>query len=1159
MASPSDSRNLFSQLKSEEGKENDDLSILIKIQSNQQNQLINSNKSIKLRRQSQSSLFSNSSCYNNSTLNITLIQDISYSFFSYLKNLNVLNSNQSMTQYNRQPPKIEINIKASEYLPGVFDILNSDNVFINKVLSAFSIVFCEIDNLIPHNGYELLLPLIIHCSDNDDEKNSFLSQTEQEIQIAKMLPLFSSLSRLIKQLIVLSINLINQFIALYDLKSKTYNDSFYLINLTKSFDYLGKIFAFFNAINLIIKSNSCLISQWKIYRNMLRKCKDNPAQFNLSIEELKALDNKITKYTSSIFSGKLFDQCVKHIYDNTLKKNEIYFNLLSNYIQKKHSHLYSQIGKVTETNERQQLFHLISYIPYLYLIQVKEYTSIYQSIWSTQNKIANLHILMGLNFNIESFLANYKPTLNIRYNLTPNNPTETDRELFDSMMNNSKAEMNCIKYQLATWVTRMGSTLFDKQNTKEDNIIDKSKQQIKLIINGLLLLNQIRKIGIILITFYLHSHQNINATVLLNIIEALEIETIITMQFNNSLPQIAQQIGMMYSVIQNKMINQLIIIKEKVIKTYKHSFSYQSDVIAALDIFTVNLDMVPSHLRIIVYSLCFDIIKSTNIPQSIKDDIEHSIWELELLSDLTYQIQSQKYSAYLIRNSFPDCFKLILNNPHENHLTNFLLSVTNSASILSYSLHKENETLIQNYQKRITYQFEQCFLNPIALEIDKDIRLQIAFANIRELNNEKQTLPDYSFYLSFELFPLFNTKIDIKGYVDEYLNKSFYELNALNPKDWKTYQQMKSFAKMKYDLSLIDSFLPIEVIDQGINLLEIVKSLPKFIKAYNYDLLNQLFIEEAIKDKKRISIVSSNQFVNTFRTHSIGIINSIVNKIFQLIGNQLKRIIAILVDDKISSIIYKEKLFWDECSSKYNTPYPYVKAHKFLKDNEELISSLVIIITQIGNAIALVRTIKTALMTYIENSTKYSSNSIRDLSFLLAKVSIDEAVNSNRDREKDDFNKTYSNAKNILTGIMKSLSTAQSSNYLYLLVSSFDNAFNIPEIEFYYILLPSCFLFHVENSIIANDNLHSKNTNEGHYINDGVILGIAYLNRVFKQEQAFESLSWFQGTNNKYEELKKKYLNDDTKTMALRRIQLLQKEFESVSWIYQTALMLFNE
>jgi WASH complex subunit 7 len=52
------------------------------------------------------------------------------------------------------------------------------------------------------------------------------------------------------------------------------------------------------------------------------------------------------------------------------------------------------------------------------------------------------------------------------------------------------------------------------------------------------------------------------------------------------------------------------------------------------------------------------------------------------------------------------------------------------------------------------------------------------------------------------------------GYVEYYLNTTFYNLTTVALHDWKTYGEMKHMAEQKYGLKLIESHLPSQTLEQ---------------------------------------------------------------------------------------------------------------------------------------------------------------------------------------------------------------------------------------------------------------------------------------------------------------------------------------------------------
>jgi WASH complex subunit 7 len=80
----------------------------------------------------------------------------------------------------------------------------------------------------------------------------------------------------------------------------------------------------------------------------------------------------------------------------------------------------------------------------------------------------------------------------------------------------------------------------------------------------------------------------------------------------------------------------------------------------------------------------------------------------------------------------------------------------------------------------------------------------------------------------------------VLAYVEHYLDTTFYNLTTVALHDWKTYGEMKNLAQQKYQLSLTESHLPSQTLEQGLDVLEIMRNIHVFVSKYQYNLNNQV-------------------------------------------------------------------------------------------------------------------------------------------------------------------------------------------------------------------------------------------------------------------------------------------------------------------------------
>jgi len=84
---------------------------------------------------------------------------------------------------------------------------------------------------------------------------------------------------------------------------------------------------------------------------------------------------------------------------------------------------------------------------------------------------------------------------------------------------------------------------------------------------------------------------------------------------------------------------------------------------------------------------------------------------------------------------------------------------------------------------------------------------------------------DFALYTRMSDLYLFEKKLNVAEEVKHYLSKIFYEMTALTPHDWRTYEHMRILAKEKYAVHILPSHLPSQTIEQGVDILFLLRNL----------------------------------------------------------------------------------------------------------------------------------------------------------------------------------------------------------------------------------------------------------------------------------------------------------------------------------------------
>lgn len=93
--------------------------------------------------------------------------------------------------------------------------------------------------------------------------------------------------------------------------------------------------------------------------------------------------------------------------------------------------------------------------------------------------------------------------------------------------------------------------------------------------------------------------------------------------------------------------------------------------------------------------------------------------------------------------------------------------------------------------------------------------------------------------LSSVIISFFFLPLSPLAYVTNYLDRTFYDLNTVSLSDWKTYGDMRKLAEQKYGLVMLEPHLPSATLEQGLDVLEIMRNIHLFVSGYCYNLNNQ--------------------------------------------------------------------------------------------------------------------------------------------------------------------------------------------------------------------------------------------------------------------------------------------------------------------------------
>lgn len=126
-----------------------------------------------------------------------------------------------------------------------------------------------------------------------------------------------------------------------------------------------------------------------------------------------------------------------------------------------------------------------------------------------------------------------------------------------------------------------------------------------------------------------------------------------------------------------------------------------------------------------------------------------------------------------------------------------------------------------------------------------------------------------------------------------------------------------------------------QTLDQGLDVLEIMRNINVFVQKYLYNLNSQIFIEES-SNNKHLNSINISHVANSIRTHGIGIMNTTVNYTYQFLKNKFRIFSQFLFDEQIKSRLLKDFRHFIDHKNEFYQMYPYERADKFNKGIRKL-------------------------------------------------------------------------------------------------------------------------------------------------------------------------------------------------------------------------------
>lgn len=1063
-------------------------------------------------------------------------------------------------------------------------LVHTNNVLFNKLITVLSYDCIEITRL-HKQACKKFFPQLLGFGLPMGPEELVLEGEPQKL-FGRSLLFFQELSEFLGKLKAILGNLLCQLEAIYsgDNKSKLY-PSFLNVHLQSAILHFAVGFSIVVIIDDIVSKNPAIAQAISLFIRMLYTISNEPSHFAMESKQLESLGRVVTDIEVVLQVG-LFQRFLKldfmgHLQMEKLKSNRQFVDELSLSLHKALSEILSRLDTLKERPKDR--IHLVGLLAVFMFhsstcVEIPD-RKMGKLIIEVVRRAPILHVYPIMHVQTLDFLLSLSPPSLHSWSVLKDLRKETGSlrsNFLTNMDDNLIRDVQGLQNMVASWFTTFEST---SSNEVKQEIHTNLRSQSRQLVQGIQLARRLQHI--IRATLDMHVIMEVpikkdqSALLFQGVALLKAVEDVYHRRCNDTAQIVSQILHLLQCLISRRLLplkaqveaefsgksrtSSLSFLALTLTRSGKDMDTKVLDLLASVNLALQMLLGIASEKRRVILGLCLDVIFSLQhvLQDEVQVKVEEFMSEIDIIADISTAVENSTDCSFLYarREMISTWFPMMYAQAERALQLQYILS----AFCDGIRLLKRGNTelmILGRYEDELELALIKDVIKPLCRDIETDLRLHVHSAHMKgsvTVNPTKTGVRDLSWFLCIEPLRLSSKYVHIKSRIEMYLNEAFYNHTAMALHNWKTYSEMRHVAEQKYGLVLDDIHLPGHTLEQGVDVLNIMRNIHIFVSCYTYNLNTQVFIERVSKarDRKYLNTISVKHIANSIRTHGTGIMSTTVNFTYQFLAQKFIVFSQFLYDDHIKSRLVKEYRFYKECRDK-SKEYPVVRAEKLNKEIKKLgaaedgmsfLDQFRQLISEIGNALGFVRMVRMG-------GLQHSSTASGFVQGKKSQTTFEEAARL-----------LNMNAEAVKAGVLLDRTLEQQGmpveqmNYFRILIEVFSeelrSADNLHLKEFY-LILPALIMNAVEMMLQSKDKLLKKGRESLNalFTDDGLVLGLAYILKVLNQDKQFDSLHWFESATRHFSSERKRLqdgLNMDTIESGLNGLQVWSQKFASLS------------
>ena len=1034
-----------------------------------------------------------------------------------------------------------------------FDNFDDDLLYSVKLLTQYITYINECERKAKEEYYRPLAvfgELIeeIKCPHDALDTDSGIPTGDLEEMTAKAIPVLHKLATFLPEFYAVGQKFVEYILYLYSPENPFFKQFFQTTVLASAFSAIGVFMRVLYTLSTLITDNPALSDGWDHLRKMLFGIRKEPGNYNTTAEDVSLAEPVIAQITRVLFNQTnlvgLFINAVSQLAAHPSAKT---FGMMFEKFLDDEVSLYLRHQKNADTPENESLIcNLTLLVHFLIVFKPNPRGRIINNIWNSAAIVKLYHFVT------------FSPIMYLQDNLL-----ELTRNAVGD--GNIRGIAKKLDDQLTTHDNSLNAVCM-----KFFNIFSQWQSNQTQLIQGLNIAHSLRSA----ITKTIDFHSSLSKP-----LERAHTESL------GRMIELLKAIHTTFFLNQSAILHHLPHSVDSLIRDFKEQLrkvgttlrkrNYKQYRSVGSNFINLALHCVrsfSSEYSIPCLLVLSDLFKSRALDglPFTREEIIGRLRYVNLLNHYTEFVDEACNTSFLIDQ--PDLYSLFLKyiKDEPRRVIYLAMSMNDVADVI-----KDNAELYKQFENFFVKMIREEFISPVLSQIEVELRFHIhEHLAVSERNPLKKQFRSFDKFLTIPPFKVMTKFIDINFEASYYFTRVFYTETTVAPQVWETYAEMANLASRLYGIKILDCHIPGAMMQQDIDVLEIMRNIQVFVACYNYDLNSQIFVQRA-EDSHHISIVGIPHIFSSYRCHGIGIMNTTVDFTYRFLRMKFNVFSRFLFDDTIKSHLINDCGWFEQHKDEINGMFPYARAEKLVTDMKRItgaaqnlspLDHFRILITEIGNALGFVRTVRNGGTRFLNNAIGFVYDEDENLSFheFAEVVQLPQAT-------------TDATAKlDAVVGKLKELFNSEES-FFKMLVDVFATAFRDKRnahLQLFYAIIPALTLSYIEHIMVLKDKAIKQNKNAS-FSDDGFPLGIAYILKLLDQDAQFDTLHWFQSMKQHAAKQKEEAQNNTKKTsfwntksnpqntkqtlkLTLQMIERQFKEYQLLETTVHSARILFN-